>query len=435
MPSTPRTWAEGEKGTAADLNKIEIALKWASVMINFKEAPFNVKGEGDEGVKMNEALSLAGIGGEEWVVWVPLGTYSTSISLKVPAEVRIMGANEHNCRFIAKGNIDLFQLTEGNNRVENIYVEAETKQTSGSAFDLSHGAVDDIHFCQVKLGHNFFNGFYCVGATGELGGLHFREIHFKAWNGAVKNYSGAAFVFGSSTRRVAGVWLNDIHGQANTTADMPRWFEINNVDSCLGTNVGLQFGGEGVCVGNSDTSALKTTGLHLTNIWCDSMSLLGYKVEKARDTVFTDANAQNCGDGAFIGPEAIQTRWISPTIQANKRHGIRWGPTSLGGSINGGVITDNNSNAEAIGAGVLIEAGASKVKIVGVDIGNMMFYAEKQTHGVLIEKGKSKNILVTANRIPEKGTGTGENKTKAIVNEAEGTEAENKVEIKNNLLA
>jgi hypothetical protein len=442
MPYPKKAWTEPSTGTAADLNRMELGIALASILINVKEAPFSVVGSGtvNDAPGLNEALALAGVGGEEAVVWIPLGDYRCEASLKVPANVRIIGASMYRCRVLAKGNIDLFQFTAGNNRVEGIYAEAETAQASGSAFDLSHGFTTNIRFREIKVGNNFFNGFYCVGSGALIGGLHFLEIHFVASASAVKSFGNAAMVIGSSACRVAGVWIRDFHGQANENKDMPKWLEVNNVDSMFVNEMGLQNSKEGFVVGNNDTSELQTTGLKVTDAWVDSVptepTALGWKIQKCKDGTFTNCNAQNCAEGAYIGLETIVT-FSGGTFQSNRGHGMRVASTVTSLTLTGGMtISDNNAAGSAVageGAGLYLEAGASNVTVgAGVKIGNFMAQGQKQRYAIRIGKSAtSKNIFIAGAVIPEKGSkpATGpirENTVAAILNEQEGTEAEQK---------
>jgi hypothetical protein len=99
-------------------------------------------------------------------------------------------------------------------------------------------------------------------------------------------------------------------------------------------------------------------------------------------------------------------------------------------------ISDNNAAGSAVageGAGLYLEAGASNVTVgAGVKIGNFMARGQKQRYAIRIGKSAtSKNIFIAGAVIPEKGSkpATGpirENTVAAILNEQEGTEAEQK---------
>lgn len=445
-----QTWVDKDASrplSAERMNHIEAGVFAADVTLNVKEAPYNAKGNGvaDDTTAIQSALTAAAPPGEEVAVVIPPGSYLVSSSLKVPENVTLLGLNRRNCRIITKSNINILSVTgTGDVEIGNLWIEAETKQTgpsgTASGIDFSHGFSANAWVHDITLGDNLYNGIYLVGESSLIGGIHFRGIHYTSSAHAVKGYGNAGMLVGSTTCRVAGVWINDLHGQANENKDMPIWIQINNTDSLLADDVGLQNSKEGIVIGNSDKTVaeggLQTTGLKLVNCWVDSQSeggtftTLGYKLQKAIDATFTNCNAQNCAEGWYIGAECVQVKVSGGTAQSNRNHGMRIASTVVSVTVCGGFTSsDNNAAGSAVageGAGIAIEAGASNIFITGCALGNFLAQGAKQQYGIFIAVGAGENIFVSGNVLPEKGTKPAggpirESTVKAVVNGATGT--------------
>jgi hypothetical protein len=221
---------------------------------------------------------------------------------RAAALATITGVNARTCRIRATGNINLFQLGQGDIDIGNLYLEAEAPQSAGAATDFSHGFSANVRIHDLLLGSNFFNGLYIVGNASNpvIGGIHLQKIYFSAIETGVQKYGKAAIAIGSSSYRTVGVQLADAGGIANATSDMPRWLELNNCDSVFGTLGGFQNGTEGLTVGNADSSANKTTNLSLAQFWFDTMSALGIKLENNFASEFTACHSQG---GEVYGQE------------------------------------------------------------------------------------------------------------------------------------
>lgn len=429
---TKNQWKDGSTGstyeaTAAKFERMENALFFGAMgVINVKEAPYNAKGDGatNDAAAINEALAVAGVGGEEAIVFFPLGTYACTAALKVPANVRIVGQHRHGCRLLAKGNINLFEFTAGDNTIENLSLEAETKQASGSAIDLSHGFVQNLSMQHLMIGDNFFNGLFLVGSGENIGGIYGLNIRFENYNHAVKGYGNAAVVLGNgeTNKRVNVVQLVNVHGQANEAKDMPKWFEVNNTDSLQMTHVMMQTGEEGLVLGNKDTSTKRSTNLEIVSVVADGCTVAGYKLVSALNSDMTACHAEACGEGIIFGASVSDFNVCGGNFYASQGHGIRLlGSSAPGNSINisGASIVDNGENAEAGKSGVFLEEKAGGLNLTGCTIGNPgSAGGGKQKVGLTLGK-KSENVGLYGNRFLG-------NVTEAIKKEGEEVKINNK---------
>jgi hypothetical protein len=411
MPYVQGKWEDGKTGstfeaTAAKFQNMENGiLAGVQGIINVREPPFNAKGNGttNDATAINEALTLAGVGGEEFVVLLPLGAYACTNALKIPANVRLMGQHRHGTRLIAKGNINLIEVTAGDSTIENLSLEAETKQTSGSAIDLSHGFSQNLLMQNLMIGDNFFNGLFLVGNIENIGGIYGSNIRFENFNHAVKGYGNAAIVLGNgeTNKRVNVAQLVNIHGQANEAKDMPKWFEVNNTDSLQMSNVMMQTGEEGLVIGNKDTSAKRSTNLEIVTVIADGCTLAGFKIASSISGEMTACHAEQCGEGVIFGASVSGFNVIGGNYYHCSGHGIRLlsssAPTN---SINiaGASIQDNGENAEAGRAGVFLEEKAGGLLLTGNTIGNPVGVGGGlQKVGVSIG-AKCENVGVFGNR-------------------------------------
>src|SRR6185437_2132784 len=339
-------------------------------VINVKEAPFNAKGDGvtNDATAINEALALAGVGGEETIVLLPLGSYACTSALKVPAKVRLIGQHSHGTRLIAKGNINLIEVTEGNNTIEHLSMESESKQASGSAIDLSHGFIQNLTMADIKIGDNFFNGLFLVGNIENIGGIFGINIRFQNFNHSVKGYGNAAVVLrnGETNKRVNVVQFVNFCGQAAEAKDMPKWFEVNNTDTLQMSNVLMQTGEKGLLIGNKDTSSKRSTNLEIATVVADGCTVTGYEIASALNGEMTSCHAEACGEGIVFSESVSDFNVIGGNYYANKGHGIRLkGSSAPGNSINisGASIVDNGENAEAAKAGIFLAEKAGGLNV------------------------------------------------------------------------
>lgn len=418
MPYVKGLWKDGSAGstyeaTAAKMENIENGIFTAGgASINIEEAPFKAKGDGttDNGAAINAALEAAGPPGTEVPVVIPPGIFATTVPLKVPAGVSVIGMNEPRSRLLAKGNINLFEV-QGLNTIANLTMTAETEQASGSAIDCSHGKPSNLWLENLTLGSNFFNGFYLVAESGEFGGVHLDTIRFSDPGGAVKGYKGAGIVIGSSAVRAVAVFIQDIHMQVASTAGMLRGIRINNADSVHLSQVLLQNPKTGLSTGDTDASAKRTTNLFLHDVQSDGCTE-GFRFESLlEESNMSACHAEACGTGMIWGESLSGLAVAGSSFYASESHGVSIlgsvSPT-YGNSIVSSHINSNGTNTEAGMAGINFGEKAGGVILSGNSIGNPALIgspeaSKKQKYGIVFGK-KSENIGVYGNRFNGNGT-------------------------------
>lgn len=401
---TAQTWADHNLAfplSAARMNNIEERQTEAALVnlagqgfINVAAPPYNAKGDG--ATDCTAAFQAALAAGKEGVVFVPPGFYRIKSSLTIPVSTTLIGLNPKTCALEAEGNIKLL-VPEGANVISGLYLKAVTEQASGAAIDCSSGKPDNLWIENVQLGSNFFNGINLVANAGEFGGIHLRQIHFAEPGAGVKGYKGSGIVIGSSAVRTVGVWIDDVHMQVNSTADMVRGVRVNNTDSLHASRILVQNAAAGFTVGDTDASAKLTTNLELTRMQADGCTV-GFELQKlSEESMFVGCSAEGGGTGAVIAEGASGMTWTGCKVFRNQGDGLRLeasvAPTYANSFVGCG-FNYNGENAEATKAGVVIAAKAGGAVFSGCTFGNPGPSATgKQKFGMVLGN-KSENVGV-----------------------------------------
>lgn len=364
-----------------------------SVSLNVLEYGATGDGVTDDTIPVQAALTA----GKEAVVYFPPGKYQITSPLEIPASTTVEGANWRTSVVEAEGEFDLFRLVgSGDINVKRLFLRCKTAQaTKGSAIDFSHGFSTDAWFDEIRIGSNFFNGIFLVGAT-EIGDIKFRRIRFQEFNSAVKSIHNAAIVVGSKTVRCITPSFSEVLIQGATEADIPKHFEINNTDSLQLQDVLMQTGEKGLVVGNNDTSAKRSTNLYARGLVADGCGV-GFELASMFVGEIVGSHAEACGTGIVLGSELSGVNFTGGAAYACKVNGVK-ALTTMGPkrSVNftGTHFVSNNENAEeaSTNAGVLFETKAGGVNFSGCTFGNPeKTGGEKQLYGIVLGK-ESENI-------------------------------------------
>lgn len=274
--------------------------------------------------------------------------------------------------------------------VKNLRVEAQTKQASGGGFDYTK-AGGNIELDRIIFGHKLKVG---VLLAPEAPGAVYRLNRLR-WDGVLE--SGTAIQLGDGTHLITDLYMSQIVGTGNSTADMLEWLKINSAVDTLKMSDSLFITGMAGIVGNGHPTNLKFRGVTTDNVngigW--NFTGGGWEIECAG----CEASAST-GEGLNIGKEMRIFRWIGGAVQNGQANGaiIRAGAQDV--TITGAAICDNNQSNGANYHGIFVTKNTSDFTITDNTIGNgrRVTEAGHQKRPVFVEKGTSDRYVISHNR-------------------------------------